>query len=97
MAERDQGVLAENARPPGCARTCYSLLRLPVVAMMQTAQYGAKDELFDHLRFSASHWLARDSLPNALVGSRVVGVLLAVLHLLCRTKGKGERLTPCLG
>ena len=55
-------------------------MRLPVVVVMQTAQYGARDERPDHLWPSASHWMAWDSLPSTLVGSRVVEVLLVVLH-----------------
>jgi hypothetical protein len=47
---------------------------------MQTAQYGARDEFPNHLWPSTSYWLARDSLPNTLVGSRMVEVLLVVLH-----------------
>jgi hypothetical protein len=47
---------------------------------MQPAQYGARDEIPDHLRHGASHQLARDSLPNTLVESSMVEVFLVLLH-----------------
>jgi hypothetical protein len=55
-------------------------MRLPVVVVMQTAQHGARDELSNRLWLGPSHWLARHTLPNTLVGSRVVEVFLVLLH-----------------
>ena len=47
---------------------------------MQTAQYGARDELPIHLWLGPSQWLVWDSLLNTLVGSCVVEVAPIVLH-----------------
>jgi hypothetical protein len=55
-------------------------MRLPAVVVMQAAQHGAGDEIPNHLWVGPSPWLARDSLPNALVGPSAVEVFLVLLH-----------------
>jgi hypothetical protein len=55
-------------------------MRLPVVVLMQTAQYGARGDLPNHLWPSASRWLARDSLLYPLMGVGVVEVPLILFH-----------------
>ena len=55
-------------------------MRLPVVIVMQSAQHWARDELSTLLWLSPWHWLARDCLPNPLVGPGAVEVRLVLLH-----------------
>jgi len=42
-------------------------MRPPVVVVLQTTQYGARDELYNHLWFGFWHSLARDSLSIAFL------------------------------
>jgi len=50
--------------------------------VVQAAQYGASDDLFAPRWLSPLQQLTWDSLPNTLVGSRVVEVGLVLLHCL---------------
>jgi hypothetical protein len=47
---------------------------------MQTTQYGARDDLYAPRWLSPLQGLARDSLPNSLVRSRMVEVPLILSH-----------------
>ena len=55
-------------------------MRLSVIIVMQTTQDWARDYLPNHLWLCLWHRLARDSLPNSLVGPRMVEVFLVLLH-----------------
>ena len=47
---------------------------------MKTAQYGVRDNLLAPQWLSYLQRLARDSLPNPLVGPGLVEVFLVLLH-----------------
>jgi hypothetical protein len=55
-------------------------MRLPAVVVMKTTQYGARDELPNHLWLGPWHLLAWDSLSNTLVGPGVVEAPLILFH-----------------
>lgn len=58
------------------ARESWSLQQLPTTDVMQAAQHGMRDELPNRLWLDPTHWLARDSLSNSLVRSRMIEVPL---------------------
>ena len=51
-------------------------MRLPVVIVMQAAQYGARADLSTPRLPSPSHWMTWNPLPNALVWPGVIEVHL---------------------
>jgi hypothetical protein len=79
-------VLAEYSRPSSSAGICWSLICAPLIIVMQTTQYGARDDPFLRL-LNALQWPAWDSLPEPLTGSRVVELRLVrfVTRCSCRS------------
>ena len=55
-------------------------MRLPVVIVVQAAQYGARVDLSTPGLPSPSRWMTWNPLPNALVWPGVIEVHLVLLH-----------------